>query len=67
MRSRGASRADNEVVFPSDSGWVTLRPTADGRSIRIRAEASSMEAARELCADVEDLLQLRRTDDTQKS
>ena len=62
LRSRGSVRTENEIGFPSPQGWVTLRPTADGQSVRVRAEAASVEAARELCADIEDLLRLRRTD-----
>lgn len=62
LRTDGAVRTDSGVSVPSERGWVTLRPSSDGRFLRVCAEAVSVEAARELCLDFEDLLRLPRRD-----
>jgi phosphomannomutase len=44
------------VKILRDNGRVLIIPERGGESVRILAESNSMEAAQELCADVEDII-----------
>lgn len=56
----GGRRMEQGVALPSDEGWVSLRPGADGRSLRVSAEAVSAETAAELCDGFERWLDSRK-------
>ena len=44
------------VKILRDNGRVLIIPERGGETVRILAESNSMEAAQELCADVEDII-----------
>lgn len=54
----GGVRTERGVAMPTSAGWITVRPSADGKTIRIITEAASAEVARELCGDFQKWLDL---------
>lgn len=54
----GGVRTERGVAMPTSAGWITVRPSADGKTIKIITEATSTEVARELCGDFEKWLDL---------
>lgn len=54
----GGVRTERGVAMPTGAGWITVRPSADGKTIKIITEAASAEVARELCGDFQKWLDL---------
>ncbi|HNX13438.1 MAG TPA: hypothetical protein PK854_00505 [Oscillospiraceae bacterium] len=54
----GGVRTERGVAMPTGAGWITVRPSADGKTIKIITEAASTEVARELCGDFQKWLDL---------
>jgi len=54
----GGVRTERGVAMPTSAGWITVRPSADGKTIKIITEAVNTEIARELCGDFQKWLDI---------